>query len=429
MPLNELMLMAIACLLQSFAVIYIINKLLNIKGFKKLLFSVLIMWFILALKSSIDEAHHIFLLLGAIAMPFGAIIITKMFTKSIKLYEIAAALLIFYVVAVITELVFAAVFVLFSLELDSLSRVNLALVNIAATTIKLIIFLLIEKKCIAITNKIKSILKALSQNTIISILIILTIIVSLLVLYLTVFISGEDSVTPFLLYSFVIIFVYFMICLLIYKEYKNQNLLKERELLIRYNKMFEQILKNQRKATHEHENELILIKSLIDNKQYPEAIDEINKKLKITGNNQYSELIKVVRKINDDSPLKQILLYKLMEFESASMPYDLNISYIKKNNISIKDGLTIGKIVGILLDNAYENTIKNQAIIIDIKVKKSEFILEVTNQISKKRLKQSGMIKGVGLDILDSLVRKNKRFKHNTEIIDNVYVQKIYYKK
>ena len=201
--------------------------------------------------------------------------------------------------------------------------------------------------------------------------------------------------------------------------------------LYNYISLNEQVLEKYIKINHENKNNLILIKSMIENKLTKEAINYINE---IIGeSNICVDEFKNIK----SSTFKSFLKAKLGNLAKEQIHLNIDISNeVKKldiDEIIPKNRFNdFYSMLGIILDNAIESTFNcyNKVISINIYLDNNQYIISISNtfnghidldKISKIGYSTKGKNRGFGLSILNDILNKSSVFELKREVIQNVF--------
>ena len=203
------------------------------------------------------------------------------------------------------------------------------------------------------------------------------------------------------------------------------------------------MLDYQRINNHEDKNQLLVIKSMVEkkNEKLIEYINEIIKEKREDNEILFSKTKRI------PSGGLQGLIYQkmlLMQDNNIEVILDVskNIRKIDFSNISSKMNYDICRIVGVILDNAIEETIKfnknEREIVISMYVYDEYFYIEVSNRIKENidinkiydksyTTKENGH--GYGLSLLNKIVSENDKIINNIRIMNNIFTQIVKIKK
>lgn len=307
----------------------------------------------------------------------------------------------------------------------------------------LLILLLILVTTLTTKKLLRKIINTnIETNVKIIIFSILTLICSTMFLYTTVreFRFSNDI----LLYLVSIIVLVTVLFSLIKQTIENNKLTNEYDKLLEFMTTYENEIENQRILRHEIKNEFRTIRAKLsdnqENKEIIEYIDEIVKDKYEINKEKYAKFGQL-----PPNGIKGLCYFKTQEAEEKGIKISINISKrIKETsiyNLNIKEQRDFGRIIGVFLDNAIEASIESEEKQLGIEAyssKENDCKIIITNtfqnniemvKIGKERFSTKGKTRGHGLLLVKQLVDKNKIFTTKTEIQGNLYIQTIEIKK
>ena len=210
---------------------------------------------------------------------------------------------------------------------------------------------------------------------------------------------------------------------------KLANELEQNRQLNEYLKNIQEQYDDLRRFKHDFKN--IILSMSVDSsenasKDYEELYRELTQQREFT-NDLDGKIVSEYKKITND-PLRGLVIQKF--FKAKSNGIKLNVE-ITDNYIQIDDGvLNVVRIVGILLDNAIEETSNGLNKNIDLAFVKNDDVLEISvenplnhsvniKNIFKKGYSTKGENHGIGLANVSELVDKDNNLYLDTEIIDD----------
>ena len=315
---------------------------------------------------------------------------------------------------------------------------NTTVPGILFTNICILVIVLI----ISNINKVKVILRNIfdsykeKSTFIIMVIVILCLSIVVFVIYQNFYI--ESSLSYLILINLFFIGVYvFMIGFFVEKS-NNDNLISKYDQLHEYSKTYEQELVKRSKRQHEYENQLIIIRSMIEEGE-DNAVEYINRILK---SDEKKNDIKWLTKLTyiPYGGLKGLLYFKLIEMMNKKLNVYLEVSEdLKKKSLwktYEEDAQDISRIIGVYLDNAIEAASISEEKTIEI-----QFYLENKNivfclgntfkgKIEESKLDNEGYSskgknRGYGLPLVKDLLSKHEELKDERVIVDQYYVQKL----
>lgn len=251
--------------------------------------------------------------------------------------------------------------------------------------------------------------------------------------------SQNASITYFIFVNLFFLGMYvFMIGFFVQKS-NNNRLTSKYDQLIDYSKTYEKELVKRSKKQHEYKNQLVIIKSMIEDKD-KEVIDYINE---ILNDNDKNKDIKWLTKLTNIplGGLKGLIYYKINEMitNGIKITLDVSESLNKKSlwkNYSINSH-DISKIIGVYIDNAIEaaNLSNNKEVEIQFYLEENNIVLCLGNtysgnidlsKIGNEGYSTKGNNRGYGLSLARDLLSKHKDIlSQERTIIENYYVQKL----
>ena len=232
--------------------------------------------------------------------------------------------------------------------------------------------------------------------------------------------------------SLIILFISF------YQTHKNNELEIKYDKLLEFIKKYEEEIDKQRTLRHETKNQLLIIKSkLIDKDKEAsiiEYIDEIIKDNNMNINNsEYAKL-----KYLPANGIKGLFYFKVSEAIDHKVKVNINISKSIENgilsNLTPNAFNQIGKILGIILDNAIEASSISDDKLIGIEIYQNDnevrFIISNTYKSINDYLKSTkGSERGHGLLLLNTILSRNDKIQNIREITDKLFIQNVIIKK
>lgn len=226
------------------------------------------------------------------------------------------------------------------------------------------------------------------------------------ILDLWVFLGAVLLLSFFLLLCFIMISQYF----------KNKHNEEEQKSLLELMNEYERILENDRINRHEMLNNLVTLKTFKDkaSNEYEQILDDIIKSYQIKKSEFYSKLYKL------PSGIKGIIYYKIANIRDKDINVELLISEDVKRKfetLSSRLYFRVCKILGIIIDNAFEAAIesKEKTVLIDIYLEDLNIIFYVENsflsnididKITDKGQSSKGRNRGYGLFIANKLIKE-----------------------
>ena len=196
------------------------------------------------------------------------------------------------------------------------------------------------------------------------------------------------------------------------------------------------MLDYQRVNNHENKNQLLVIKSMIEKKD-KKLMDYINEIIK--EKREDNEIVYNMAKRIPSGGLQGLIYQKmlLMQEKNIEISLDINnkVRKIDFEKLSAKMNYDICRIVGIIIDNAIEETVKfdkkEREIIISMYID-DDFIIEVSNRIKDdidlNKIYEKGYTSkkkghGYGLSLLKKIVDENEQIRNEVKIVNNIFTQ------
>lgn len=237
------------------------------------------------------------------------------------------------------------------------------------------------------------------------------------------------------MYSFLMILNMAMLQGLLRSEMDLTTKTDEVETLKNYTETIENLLDEMQKSRHDYKNMILSIQDFVVEKRFDELEkyfeDEI---LKSENLERASKNIYMATKQIKNLPLKSLVNAKLNEAISNGIKVEITIF----EEIDIKSVMILDlcRIVGNLLDNAYDAAIESEEKIISLIMLKNENQFSITlcnsfdgdidmSKVWRKGYSSKGKNRGQGLSIVKKLIEQHPNILLNTEIKNNLFVQDI----
>lgn len=251
--------------------------------------------------------------------------------------------------------------------------------------------------------------------------------------------SNEYSITYFIVTNLFFIGAYvFMIGFFVQKS-NNNSLTNKYDQLIDYSKTYEQELVKRSKKQHEYKNQLVIIKSMIEDND-ADIIDYINGILHDNDKNKDTKWLTRLTNIPLGG-LKGLIYYKINEMISKGIDVNLEVaeSLNKKSlwkNYS-ENSHDISKIIGVYIDNAIEaaSSSTSKEVEIQFYLENNNIVLCLGNtfvgnidlsKIDAEGYSTKGNNRGYGLPLAKDLLSKHSDILESERtIIHNYYVQNL----
>jgi len=386
--------------------------------------------------ASIAYSAVVFLLQGTIKTILGCLVFTLMFKLIFKI-NIGKSLftsIIYAVLSIFPDLIFLTVVTKvlnISKEFCHEYFAGSIISNLCVSAITITLVYILRKYLRKIINYNMPISKKI-------VLVSLMVLISLAIFFynlINTFRLNNDIV------GYVIVIITLMIVLfyLIKQRMDNDIIIKKYDNLLNIMKNYESDIEEQRIMIHETRNELATIKSKINDKEKESAIVEYIDS--ILGDKVSSEMSKYSKfKYLPSNGLRGFFYYKFNEAKKKEVNVSVNISKKIENSflktIDTKDFKDLVRIIGVYLDNAIEASEQSREKKLGIEIymikKDIEIIISNTfdseinvNKIGIEKFTTKGKNRGHGLLLVKYIIRNNNIFDSNTQIINNLYIQKI----
>ncbi len=207
--------------------------------------------------------------------------------------------------------------------------------------------------------------------------------------------------------------------------------------LVSYSNITNKLLEDYRVVSHEHKNQLSIIRGMLDdtNQELITYIDNLLNKRNIIKYQWATQLNNL-----PIAGLKGLLNYKLIEMESEKIKINISISKevskTKLNKLDSKQTDELYSIMGIYLDNAIQAAAetKKKEISIEIFKDQKDLVIIIANTYKNKinldkiddyGYTTKGKNHGVGLHIAKNILEESKLFTQNRKLFEDYYVQEL----
>lgn len=204
-----------------------------------------------------------------------------------------------------------------------------------------------------------------------------------------------------------------------------------------YSDITNNLLEDYRLVSHERKNQLLVIRSMLDNSN-KELVDYVDSLLDKNVGFKY-EWIGELNRL-PLSGLKGLINYKLVEANSSNINTNISISKevtkSKLNKLSTKQKDALYSIMGVYIDNAIQaaTSSKDKEISLEIYKEKRKIIIILANTYSGKiELEKlddygyttKGKNHGVGLHLVKRILEGENIYSQSRELFNKYYVQKL----
>lgn len=234
----------------------------------------------------------------------------------------------------------------------------------------------------------------------------------------------------FFLYLLNLIIIHF------YNIDKNKRILVDKcDELTCYTSELETRILRYRKEVHEHRNELIMIRSLLEK-------DEYLKKYLATLIGE-SEDISVSELSNLNFPgVKNFIQYKVNDLKKIGCSLEIyvepSLAKVSLNNFNSSNERILCIVLGVVLDNMIDACRVCDKKLISIVITKKENVIDgifanyYENEVRVDELgnvgyTSKGMDRGIGLSHVKDVLKGNGVVSMKTELVDNFFVQHVYF--
>ena len=203
---------------------------------------------------------------------------------------------------------------------------------------------------------------------------------------------------------------------------------------------YEDMVDRQRVDNHENKNQLLIIKNMIkkNDKEVIKYIDTVVKDEKEDDEALYTKVKSI-----PSGGLQGIIYQKMLSMKDNRVLFSLDVSRdvrkIELEKMNIEDNYKLCKIVGVLLDNAIEESLKidDRRIMISLYVDDDMLVIDISNRfngkieldkIDEKGYTTKGEGHGYGLSLVKDLVSESDCFLNERKINKDVFKQIIKFK-
>lgn len=198
---------------------------------------------------------------------------------------------------------------------------------------------------------------------------------------------------------------------------------------------YEDMVDRQRVDNHENKNQLLIIKNMIkkNDKDVIKYIDTVVKDEKEDDEALYTKVKSI-----PSGGLQGIIYQKMLSMKDNRILFSLDVSRDVRNidleKMNIEDNYKLCKIVGVLLDNAIEESLKidDRRIMISLYVDDDMLIIDISNKFDGKidldKIDEEGYTTkgeghGYGLSLVKKLVNGNDCFINERKVNKDVFKQ------
>ena len=223
---------------------------------------------------------------------------------------------------------------------------------------------------------------------------------------------------------------------------KNINMIvqAENDSLMDSLHQYEDMVDRQRVDNHENKNQLLIIKNMIkkNDKEVIKYIDTVVKDEKEDDEALYTKVKSI-----PSGGLQGIIYQKMLSMKDNRILFSLDVSRdvrkIELEKMNIDDNYKLCKIVGVLLDNAIEESLKldDKRIMISLYEDDDMLVIDISNRFDGKidleKIDEEGYTTkgdghGYGLSLVKKLVNESDNFINERKINKDVFKQVIKFK-
>lgn len=281
-------------------------------------------------------------------------------------------------------------------------------------------------------RKFSDLIINLSKNNYVNVLVISLII--LFIVILSTKLSLEYDYEKYLFNVLLLSVFLFFIVFAFVKNHLAQKEKQEKETLLEFISKYEKIIDENRINKHEMLNNLIILRSFEDKntEEYNKVLDD----LIVTYDNNSDACVKNISKL--PTGLKGILYYKINDMRNKNINLNVNISKRVSSpleKLPSDEYVILSRIIGIVMDNALEASIKSKEKFVMIEVFEQNdnvmIIIENSynnkvdvNDLKKKNFSTKGKSRGLGLYIANMLLKKSKHIEM-TQHAEELFITKL----
>ena len=218
---------------------------------------------------------------------------------------------------------------------------------------------------------------------------------------------------------------------------KNNNMMikAENDSLMYSLHQYEDMVDRQRVDNHENKNQLLIIKNMIkkNDKDVVKYIDTIVKDQKEDDEALYTRVMTI-----PSGGLQGIIYQKMLVMKDERILFSLDVSRdvrkIELDDFSMEDNYRLCKIVGVLLDNAIEESrkIDDKRIMISLYVDNNKLVIDISNRFEGKvevdKLDDEGYTTkgdghGYGLSLVKKILSESDIFENERSVRRDVFKQ------
>ncbi len=307
---------------------------------------------------------------------------------------------------------------------------NTIFINIVIASIQILMIYALKSKLIPYVKNSK-----LNRRS--SLIIVSVLLVTLALLIFRIPVNKWKFNTEFIITMLILLFFCIMGLIMIKQNSDIQKTKMMYQNLVDYSDITNNLLEDYRLVSHERKNQLLVIRSMLDNSN-KELVDYVDSLLDKNVGFKY-EWIGELNRL-PLSGLKGLINYKLIEANSLNISTNISISKeitkSKLNKLSTNQKDALYSIMGVYIDNAIQaaTNSKDKEISLEIYKEKRKIIIILANTYSGKvELEKlddygyttKGKNHGVGLHLVKRILEVESIYSQSRELFDKYYVQKL----
>lgn len=346
--------------------------------------------------------------------------------------KVVVASLVVYILFIVSEVsIVIPLSIIFSiLKLDILILKNTLIINFLISLFAIFISKILKNELVKIVNNTN-----LVKN--VKFLIVIIILIELALLGFKLPLSQWKFNTEFLVTMLIIISFCIVGIFVLKQNYEIEKTTSMYQQVVKYSNTTNKVLEDYRMISHEHKNQLSIIRQMIL-KNKKEAIEYIDSLIEKRNDIKY-KWVAELNKLPLEG-LKGLINYKLIEAEEnniyTSVIISKDVSKVKLSKLSSIQKDHLYSICGVYLDNAIQAASKNKIKEMNIEIYKEnkELVFIIANTFSGKieleRIEDygystKGKNHGVGLHLVKRIIDEDKLYSQSRKIIDNYYAQEL----
>jgi len=229
--------------------------------------------------------------------------------------------------------------------------------------------------------------------------------------------------------------LFLLMLILVMEKNKYDKLNTEYDSLFEYVQNFEDWIEKEQLNIHESKNQLVTLQSMVKNKKAKDYINTILNETSDFNRNDIEQLKNVPK-----GGLKGLLYYKILVSQKEGITITTDVSpkvYDEIKKLQIKKLKDLCRLIGIYFDNAIEATKEcneKKNVSLEMYLLKGKFIIvlmnHIENEVEMKKINSKGIStkgngRGNGLYFASKIIKNNKCFQSEQNVIRDYYVQKL----